>query len=308
MIVITTYHGRIGDGRFITRRKYLEETIRSIDQLNINSLFHLIIDDGSTDGIYEYLKIKYRESSNRRIIRREKPDVELLTSTNAKNFAINLCLNSREVEGVDISQQNCITFVDSDDVAIDLKDREQYMEENCIGFLYTDALLFFSDSLQAFFWKGLDPKKAYFRFWIYGCMPYPTMTWSLSFLRDLVVWIEEKYRIVGPFDPNIGCGEDVDIALSSFEIASNKKYKIGYLQSITMGYRLHELSLASIRNQTIRTREENAVLTRHFGRVGKSLLHVGRFFIRPECYFPSLMPLKNKFRAQTNKKHYLGGH
>lgn len=305
MIIITTYYGRADDSRFVTRRKYLEDTILSIDKQCMNNLFHLIVDDGSTDGTYEYLQTRYSKSFNRRIVRREKQSGEPLTSTNARNLGINLCLNSSEIDGIDITEQKYITFIDSDDFVFDLVKRERYISTNNIGFLYTDAILFFTNYDTAFFWKGLDPSRAYWRFWIYGRMPYPTMTWSIKFLRDLTLWVENNYGISGPFDPNIGCGEDVDIALSSFECASNKNYKIGYLPKITAGYRLHELSLASIRNETVRAREENIVLARHFGKSRRILLHVGRFFVRTECYIPKLIYFKNIFRTKTSKGKYL---
>lgn len=136
-------------------------------------------------------------------------------------------------------------------------------------------------------------------------MPYPTMTWSFNFLKNLTVWVGEKYGVQGFFDPEIGCGEDVDVALSSFEYAFSENYKIHYLPEITAGYRLHELSLSAIRDQTTRTKEENTVLIRHFGRFMKVLLHMGRFIVRPECYISQLMSLKNKFRLKTNKNNYL---
>lgn len=304
MIIITTYHGRANDNRFATRRKYLEETILSVDKQDAGNIFHLIIDDGSTDGIYEDLTIRYSGSNNRRIIRREKQYGEKLSSTNARNFGINLCLNNSEIEGINISQQKYITFIDSDDIVLDIAKRESYINANNVGFLYTDAILFFTNSDTAFFWKGLNPDKAYWRFWIYGRMPYLTMTWSIKFLRDLIRWIESKYGVLGPFDPYIGCGEDVDIALSSFECALNKNYKIGYLPEVTAGYRLHELSLASIRDQGNRSREENLVLIRHFGKQRSVLLYIGRFLTRPECYIPKLIHVKNIFRTKTSKKSY----
>ncbi len=305
MIIITTYHGRNKDKRFSNRKQYLEETIRSIDNQNLDNLFHLIVDDGSTDGTYDILCSRYANDSRRRIVRREKNINEPLTSTNARNFAINLCLEFRSIAGVDISKHEYIMFIDSDDVVIDLNKREEFLGKNGSIFLYTDALLFFDDTDTAFFWRGMYADRAYKNFWIYGQMPYPTMTWRIDFLRELKNWIKINYNFDGPFDPQIGCGEDVDIALSTFECAQNKKYKIGYLPEVTAGYRIHSSSLASIRNQVIRTNEENAVLKRHFGNTISAYMHLRRFFARPECYIPYLMQVKNIFRKKTSKTMFL---
>jgi len=305
MIIITTYHSRVNDQRFLKRKQYLEETIRSIDNQKLDNLFHLIVDDGSTDDIYNILRSRYTNDSRRCVVRREKNTNEPLTSTNARNFAINLCLESRSIGAIDISKHKYIMFIDSDDVVIDLNKREKFLDENGSAFLYTDALLFFDDTDKAFFWSGIRAERAYKSFWVYGKMPYPTMTWRMDFLRELKNWININYHFDGPFDPRIGCGEDVDIALSTFECAQSKKYKIDYLPEITAGYRIHSSSLASIRNQATRASEENAVLKRHFGNTISAYLHLRRFFARPECYIPHLMRVKNIFRRKTSKTRFL---
>jgi len=305
MIIITTYHNRKNDHRFFNRRKYLEETIRSVDNQKVENIFHLIIDDGSTDDTYDVLHAKYATSNRRRVIRRNKGDDEVLTSTNARNFGINLCLESNFIEDIDISEHEYITFIDSDDILIDLSARLNYaMKERC-DFLYTDALLFFDDTDIAFKWNGIRSDLAYKNLWIYGKMPYPTMTWKVSFLRKLKQWTREKYNFDGPFDPHIGCGEDVDIALSSFECARYRGCKVGYLPKITAGYRIHNFSLATIRNQDKRSNEENTVLRRHYGNSTSHYLHLRRFVARPECYIPSLMIFKNLFRRRLSKSQFL---
>lgn len=305
MIIITTYHSRDNDKRFSNRKQCLEDTIRSIDNQNLDNLFHLIVDDGSTDDTYNVLRSRYINDSRHYIIRREKNINEPLTSTNARNFAINLCLTSHLIGGIDISKHKYIMFIDSDDIVIDLDKREKFLDKNCSAFLYTDALLFFDNTDTAFFWRGMYTDHAYKNFWVYGQMPYPTMTWRIDFLRELKNWIKVKYKFDGPFDPTIGCGEDVDIALSTFECAKNKKYKIDYLPEVTAGYRIHSYSLASIRNQTVRASEENTVLKRHFGKTISAYLHLRRFFVRPECYIPHLMLVKNIFRSKTSKTIFL---
>lgn len=304
MIIITTYHGRNNDSRFSNRRKYLEETIRSIDNQCLENLFHLIIDDGSTDDTYNVLHTRYAHDNRRRILRREKGSQEPLTSTNARNFALDLCLSNHSIDGVNISEHEYIAFIDSDDVVIDLQKREEFLTKNKPDFLYTDVLLFFNNTDTAYLWKGLNPQQAYKNFWIHGKMPYPSMTWGIDFLKKLREWTENHYGFKGPFDSHIGCGEDVDVALSSLECAQERNSKIGYLPEVTAGYRIHNSSLATIRNQKTRVREENSVLKRHFGNVAVRYLHLRRFLVRPECYIPYLMEVKNILRKKTSKQEF----
>jgi len=106
---------------------------------------------------------------------------------------------------------------------------------------------------------------------------------------NLAEYNRSVYNLSSFLDGNIGCGEDVDIALSSLELAKKLRLKTGYLKEITAEYRIHDLSLAEIRDQKERAHEENTVLRKHFGKVGTSLQHLKRLIARPECYFQSLL-------------------
>ncbi len=305
MIIITTYHSRENDSRFTNRRTYLEQTIASINNYESSGIFHLIIDDGSTDSACDDLRETYANSTNRRVVRRDKAAGEILSSTNARNFALNLCLEEKTIDGVDISAHTHITFIDSDDVIINIEERINYLTNKGCDFLYTDALLFFDDQEAAFRWEGLRKECSYTKFWIYGKMPYPTMTWSVKFLRELKKWNNATYNFNAFFDPIIGCGEDVDIALSSFECAAARGFVVGYLPVISAGYRIHDNSLSVIRNQSLRHREENSVLVRHFGYYYSKYMYFRRFLVRPECYIHVLISVKNLFKEKLSKKDFL---
>lgn len=301
MILITTYHNNDGDERFSNRRQYLEETIASVDRQESNDIFHLIIDDGSTDDMYIVLSQKYANHPTRRVVRREKTANEPMSSTNARNYALSLVLNNASIDGVDITKHNYISFIDSDDVVMNLNRRLQLLESSKCAFGYSDAVVFFDDSEQAFLWCGMDPMHAYKNFWVQGRMPYPTITWRKDFLVKLKSWVKDRYGFEGPFNPFIGCGEDVDVALSSFECAAFLNEGAEYLQEVTAGYRIHNYSLASVRSKVRRGREEMKVLTQHLGFWGAIFAHTQRFFVRPECYFPILMNIKNLFREKRSK-------
>ena len=295
MIILTPYYGLKDNPDFKIRKKYLQENIDSIDRQEIDSL-HVIIDDGSDDGFCDELQEEYSTNNKRIIIKRDRKEGDLLTCTNALNYGLDNVLCQETFNGRDLTKHNLITFLHSDDIAINLKNRKKIMNENKVDFLYTDALLFFDDNHEGLIWKGINGniKTVINNFWVYGKMPYPTMTWSKNFLNKIKEHNKEYFCVNNILDTNIGCGEDVDIALNSLELALKLDLKVNYLPGITAGYRIHDSSLAEIRDQKKRKNEENSVLKKHFGKFGALKLHVRRLISRPECYFPKLIGFKSK--------------
>ena len=223
-----------------------------------------------------------------------------MTCTNALNFGFEYVIKNYNK----FQNFNHISILHSDDLAISLNKRIDLMEKNNLNFLYSDALLFFNVNDPCYLWKGdcnLEIGDKIENYWIKGTMPYPTMTWKIDFLKDIQRYIKQKYGRRSIYNSNIGCGEDVDLALCSLETAMEFNKKIGYLPDLTAGYRIHDNSLAEIRDSKIRKKEENTVLKNHFGNFKSRIIHFKRFLLRPECYFPSLM----KFRPKESFKYNL---
>lgn len=301
MIIITTYYNK--GQRFPNREKYLLETIKSIEEQSTKNILHIIVDDGSDRDLTKIIDKNLLNPQRRVIIRRKKKKNELLTSTNARNFGINFVLDN--IHRDNIKNHKYITFVDSDDLLIDVKESHKLMEAEKPSVMYTNALIFFDSSNEAFLWEGLLPNSKPESFWIKGKLPYLTMSWDIDFIKELKEFRQKEYGFEGIFDPNIGCGEDVDIALSSIKYANINNKKVSFLPEITVAYRIHNQSLASTRSEKKRANEENSVLIRHFGEKRLVSLHLKRFISRPECYISSLYSIKNMLRKKYNKSDFI---
>jgi len=306
IIIITVYHGRKGDSRFNKREDYLVETIKSVNQQKMNNAYHLLIDDGSTDDAMTHMQEKFPANANRHYFKRPKRPGEPLSSTNARNFGIELCL-SNVIPHLTIAKNDYITFIDSDDVVINLNSRFDFLLKGNYRFGISDCLLLMNGESKARTWKGISGGTAQMqkKFWVHGILPYPTMTWRVDFLQALQKYILEQFERPGIFDPTIGCGEDVDVAYSSLKALTMSKSTVGYLPKITAGYRIHDTSLATIRNQVKRKYEENSVLKRHNGIVTTYILHLRRLTVRPECYFPYLYRFKNNSKSKVAVIDYI---
>ncbi len=293
--IITPYYSKKGDQRFAKRKEYLYQTIKSVSSQDMD-LVHLIVDDGSDDGVVENLHDLFDDKRLKTIFRKRRTG-DILTCTNAINYGLEKILNC-ELGNIDY-----ITFLHSDDLVMDLASRIRYMGGKSLDFIYTDAIIFLDGKTQGIVWEGLtgSPNKVKEDLWPKGKMPYPTMTWSFDFVKLISEFNLFNYGS-SFFDNNIGCGEDVDIALTTLKLAVIKKKRVGYLKKLTAAYRIHNSSLAEIRNQEERRNEENKVIFKHFGASGYVLQNIKRFIYRPECYFPSLMNLAISKRQKTDLK------
>lgn len=301
MIIITPYHAKKDHHDFGKRQKYLTETISSIDEQNLHGLTHIIVDDGSTDNFCDTIKNVYT-NTERIWLRREKPSGEILTCTNALNFGIKYILDNPDR----FKDSELITFIHSDDLAISLGEREDFIIKNNLDFMYSDALIFFDDSEDGFLWEGLpiNTNNIEKKLWVRGKMPYITMTWKLSLVKDLIKQNKQKYAHEVLLDPHVGCGEDVDLAINTLKFIQDSDYKGGYLPEITAAYRIHGKSLAEIRDQKVRKNEENSVLEKHFGRHSIKLLHIERFINRPWLYFPLFRKFKKSIKLKVSDYLY----
>ncbi len=295
MIVLTPVYIKSGDSRFTQRKSYFEESMRSV-RAQDESIRHIIIDDGSPKESLQEIKDKSTDCKTT-FLRRERQPRDLLTCTNALNYGLDYVLSSR-----DVCLDESISFLHSDDLLINGMRRVQSLSQERSRFLYSDAVIFFDNNPEGIVWEGLKGinRGRLQDFWIRGRLPYPTMTWTKSLLLDLKEFILKKYGSPTILDPNVGCGENVDLALSTFEFLTQTEERYTYLPQITAGYRIHSESLAEIRDQKARREEENSVLVKHFGIRKLIPLHLQKFFCRPEEYLPFLFPLALKKRKKVN--------
>lgn len=294
MIVLTPIYVKENDRRFERRITYLKEAIKSVD---LQSAQHIIIDDGSSPSSLESIKDLCQEYGVT-FLKRERQAYDLLTCTNALNFGLEHILASDEIDS-----SECICFLHSDDILIDAKARAEFMKRQNGNFLYSDAVIFVDDSSSGIVWEGLSNPKRNSDFWVYGKMPYPTMTWTKKFLAELKKYVERKYSRTQILNSKVGCGEDVDISLMSLELLKERGENPLYLPQITAGYRIHSTSLSEVRNHKQRMKEQDAILVQHFGRRMLLPLHLRRLMARPEEYFSILLPLALQKRKRVQWKN-----
>lgn len=301
MIVITPFLFRKGDSNFIGRDTFLEETIASIDA-NHDGVAHIIVDDGSDQETLRALDRRFRGSPNRAIVSRKRAPSDLLSCTNAINFGVRLCLEQRTVDSVDVGAHSHICFLHSDDLALDLWKRIRLAEVTQADFLYSHAAIFFNTGNEGLLWKSCtgDARRMRKRFWVHGEMAYPTMTWSIRLARLLV----ERHGTM--LDPMVGCGEDVDVFLKTIDTVNTHGLNVEFLPDVTAGYRIHEKSLADIRDQRDRAQEELTVMRRHFGTLGARVLSAKRLWHRPETTFPVLQQRASRRKVKVDLVQYRG--
>jgi len=285
MIVITPYYGDLDEESGL-REEYLSKTLCSVNR-QCEDIHHIIVDDGSTDGVCSSLSI----GDCTTVVRRERDSSDKLTCSNAVNYGLKTVFQDSSLTTVR-RNHDYLTVLHSDDLAYNLHLRSQFMDNNDIDFLYTDAELFTDN--DEWRWEGetADLPELRKRLWINGTMPYPTMTWRLNLLNELIKYTDQAYNMSGLYDPNIGSSEDVDVALTTLEFVNNTEYEMGYLSKVTAGYRLHRQGLAEIRSNLTRMQEESSVLVKHFGRIQAVTLHLRRIFVRPERYFPQFRKIR----------------
>lgn len=299
MIILTPVYIKNDDPRFKERMRYLGESISSVRKQK-NPPIQIIIDDGSSEESFAEIARTYKDSRTI-VLRRERRARDLLTCANALNYGLNYVLSSEE-----FSSDEYISFLHSDDILINLDKRVENMRREGTDFLYSDAIIFFDGNPEGILWEGLKkPKEIKPQdYWIHGKMPYLTMTWTKRFLLELSKFIAIKYNQRSLLDSQVGCGEDIDLALNSLEFLNNNGGNYEYLPEITAGYRIHANSLAEIRNKKTRKKEENFILEKHFGKSSLLSLHLLRGFYRPEEYFACLFPHALKKRKKVKLEDY----
>lgn len=300
MIFLTPVYIRENDPRFNKRKNYLVESIQSVRAQKEPHL-QIVIDDGSPHGALADIQKMYGDGKTI-FLRRERKEGDLLTCTNALNHGLNYILSSEH-----FTPNTPVSFLHSDDIAIHVGKREDTMQREGTSFLYSGAIIFFDGNPEGTIWDGLE-NLAFHKiqdFWIQGKLPYPTMTWTKKLLQGIQEFSARKYGQATILDSRVGCGEDVDIALTTFEFLNYLGETYSYFPEITAGYRIHSSSLSEIRDQRARKREENYVLIKHFGKRNLPLLHLKRFFCRPEEYLSFLFPYALKKKRTVKLEDYL---
>jgi len=288
MLVVVTPYRDYDDSRSIRRSSLLARTVASVERQKV-PILHVIVDDGSPVLAFNQIRRTY-ESRHRIVVRREKPEREVASCCGALNFGFDFVLGGNLAQ-YGVTESAFVTALHSDDLLIDSHLRMAPAASS--AFIYSDAGLLVEPEGNLWRWTSMcgSPRSVRRSLWVRAGMPYPTMTWRVEFLRHIRDYAVRTYGQSGVMDNRIGCGEDVDVALSSLECLIDLRYTATRVPSVTAIYRIRPDSLAATRPTDQRTQEERFVLRKHFGAAAL-LQRIARFAIRPECTFPALMPLR----------------
>lgn len=226
------------------RLKLFDYTAGSVGkQRNARSnIVHIVVDDGSSVDVESH--IRDYKNPQIRYIRREKPISDLKTASNALNLGIDLCIqgSSDIFTKSEASDLNGVTYLHSDDLLTldSIGDRIKNLDG---GFVYTDMAFFNNQGkiIAVRGWKGGSNKedmlKNNFAF------NHHTVMWEMGFLQYLKDFVARKYGQSGIFDPFLSHGEDRDASLSSAEAAMEGGFRVTYIPSVSVLYRVHQQSI-----------------------------------------------------------------
>jgi len=200
------------------RVQYIEDTVKSVLSQNYRNIEYLIVDDGSTDGSYEWV----RGLDDERVRVYCHPD----RMNRGQSAALNL--------GIAHSKGSYVVLLDSDDTLADgmLKCHLDYLLSHPrVGMVYGKGLAISADGEPLFetlpegHQEPSDPNRL-----LMDC--YLAMPGSAMVRRDV-------YERVGGFEERYRAAQDHDMALRIMEVA-----KVAYVPEVTFYYRKHAGSIS----------------------------------------------------------------
>jgi glycosyltransferase involved in cell wall biosynthesis len=202
------------------RIDYIKETIDSVFSQGVDNIELLVVDDGSTDGSYEFVEE----------LMISQPIISLLAHPNRANKGQSAALNI----GLKESKGEYIAILDSDDMFADnkLKNQLAYLElHDNVGMVYGNGEAITADG--EFLYKTLSKRHSEngnpnnLLLDCYIAIP------GGSLVRKTV------FEEAGFFNETFRAAQDHDMALRLFEIT-----KVAYLAEIAFKYRKHDQAIS----------------------------------------------------------------
>ncbi len=297
--VITPTRNRAGkDGKGL-----LAETLESV-RLQDADYVHVVVDDGSTDCTQD-LVLSQPHRDRLVYIRREKPHGEKVTASIASNLGIQAVFepellpteDRQKVRGIEV-----ITFLHSDDLLTEgsLATREDALTQTKAGMVYGVRYLIDGEGrIIGFENCPVGKGQANWR-QILATYRFPNHT--VTFDRRLLAY-------VGPFDPEIGCGEDVDMTVRAIKEAERSGRVVVGINKPTMYRRLHGDTVSQFYFENNLDEADSVELERKNtdSRLDALLVRGHKFLERPQAYLPScvkrvLRPVRDAVRQYIREQ------
>ena len=196
------------------RKDLVYEMMKSIIAQTYKNWELLLIDDGSTDGIFEFCKEMAVSEPRIQVYARDK-----------ETKGAPVCRNI----GLRLSRGKYIIFFDSDDLIPDfcLQQRVEYMEAHpTLDFSIFPAIAFWKQIGDIKFYSGIKVTSHALRHLIDGLLPFLVVTniYKASFLKEKAINWDERMRFFQDQDFNINCL----LQGAVYEYATNARFDYYY--------------------------------------------------------------------------------
>lgn len=273
----------------------IADSIKSVLKQSLKDLILIVVDDASSDETESIVSEMAKQEARLIFVRRDKPNNEVKTASNAINFGLKHILFDQANSTLE-KKILYITQVHSDDFLHihSIEKRVATLKHESAGAVYTDALAFDLVKQESRLLQGKETsslKDLLIRTHV-QTIPNFTMMWKKDLVKDIMS--KNSYEF---YDPSIGSSEDIDVSSKTIVYCMQHSLDIRYIKGyVGSFYRINPVSLARQRTWKEAKKNFDYVEKKYFSCVGVIQNNFRRFLIRPT----HSLPFKFRRRFLTN--------